>query len=871
MPSLAAIPGAKKRGVVSVNSSADLEKIADYLVNDTVCVEGTGAAAFNLAKEIHEKYKVAVKFVTRGGFTPPETGCRRQPSGVPGALPLAGFSAGHAAAVELVNDTILEIVGEGRAEAVKFKSGKAIGVCLVLLVGETFTGNQGEGMVDLLVQLGDKGNQAVLDLTRSSLEKAIGAKGAQSQVSFPETNYYLPLINSLLDIEVKNLADCLEAFKQAEGLSVGRPASGGLFIDALGGILNKGVAVLICEEILAALKVSDGAHPVAGIGFIPDKILRSLGLQLVDGRISGIAVILGPAKDSAAAVELIRNFQSQGIVSLLAGNAGGNTFRKQLEAEGVALGLDNYIVPLGEDYLSCIYAVNFALRAPLIYGGHKPGQWQGIADYIRNRVPAFILLLGYVDETLVATGLGALAFGLPIITDLDVPQLGKIGTTLFEALVTEKDYKKLPSKCIVARGIKVKMAAVAVPVPYAAAFEGERVRKEQLAVEFGAKASLALEFLTSQPEELVDDGKIELIGPDIDRLPPGARSLPLAIIVDVFGRKMQKDFEPILERQIHRFINYAMGIMHMGQRDMDWIRISNDAFGKGFRIKHFGVILHAMLHQEYSAIVDKAQVRIYTQQADVERYLIEAKKVFEERDTRLAGMTDESVDTFFSCLLCQSFAPNHICVVTPERLGLCGAYSWLDAKASFEIMPTGPNQPIAKGNLINARLGEWDNINAFIHQKSNKTIERVSMYSLMDGPQSSCGCFECIVAVIPEANGVMAVHRDYPGMTPSGMSFTTLAGSVGGGVQTPGFLGVGKLYLLSNKFISAEGGLKRLVWMPKELKQILGDKLSRRAGEIGVEGFLDKVADETVATTSEELLAFLQRVGHPALTMNPII
>ena len=382
-------------------------------------------------------------------------------------------------------------------------------------------------------------------------------------------------------------------------------------------------------------------------------------MQLVDGRITGIAVILGPAKDADAAVDLIRNFQSKSIVSLLAGNINGNTFQKQLESKGIEIGLDNYIVPLGEDYLSAIYAVNFAVRAPLIYGGFKPGQWEGIAGYIRNRVPAFVLLLGHVDEVIVATGLGALAFGLPIITDLEVPQLGKIDTTLFEALVTEKDYKKLPSKCILARGIKVKMAEVAIPLPYAAAFEGERVRKEQLYVEFGGKASTAFEYLTAKNEDEVEDGKIELIGPDIDKLGAGEKSMPLAIVVDVFGRKMQKDFEPILERQIHRFVNYAMGIMHMGQRDMIWVRISKDAFNKGFRLKHLGVALHAMLHQEYSAIVDKVGVKLYTNLADVEKLLSGAKKTFDERDERLMGMTDESVDTYYSCLLCQS-NHNHI-------------------------------------------------------------------------------------------------------------------------------------------------------------------------------------------------------------------
>jgi acetyl-CoA synthase len=314
-----------------------------------------------------------------------------------------------------------------------------------------------------------------------------------------------------------------------------------------------------------------------------------------------------------------------------------------------------------------------------------------------------------------------------------------------------------------------------------------------------------------------------------------------------------------------------MGLMHIGQRDMNWIRISNDAFNKGFRLKHIGVILHAMLHQEYSAIVDKVQVKIYTKQPDVEKLIGEAKKTFDERDERISGMTDESVDTYYSCLLCQSFAPNHVCVITPERLGLCGAYSWLDAKASFEITPTGPNQPILKGSMLQEKLGQWKNVNDFVNQKSNKTIEKVSMYSLMDSPQSSCGCFECIVAIIPEANGVMVVHRDYPGMTPSGMTFTTLAGSVGGGVQTPGFLGVGKLYILSKKFILAEGGLTRVVWMPKELKEILGDRLNRCARDLGKPDLVEKIADESVATTQEELMSFLQKVNHPALSMEPLI
>jgi len=179
----------------------------------------------------------------------------------------------------------------------------------------------------------------------------------------------------------------------------------------------------------------------------------------------------------------------------------------------------------------------------------------------------------------------------------------------------------------------------------------------------------------------------------------------------------------------------------------------------------------------------KCRSSFIQKKTDLEKLLIDAKKSFDERDERLSGMLDESVDTFYSCTLCQSFAPNHVCVITPERLGLCGAYSWLDGKASFEINPTGPNQPIQKGQVLDKTLGQWKNINDFVYQKSNKNVEQVSMYSLMHSPQTSCGCFECIVAIIPEANGFMVVHRDFSGMTPCG-NVLYYPGWISGGRRT---------------------------------------------------------------------------------------
>jgi acetyl-CoA synthase len=310
----------------------------------------------------------------------------------------------------------------------------------------------------------------------------------------------------------------------------------------------------------------------------------------------------------------------------------------------------------------------------------------------------------------------------------------------------------------------------------------------------------------------------------------------------------------------------------MGQRDSIWVRISKDAYAAGFRMEHIGKILHAMLHEHFSSILDKVQVKIYTGEKDVAEILGQARAVFAERDARLAGMTDDAVDTFYSCSLCQSFAPNHLCVITPERSGLCGAYSWLDGRAAYEINPTGPNQPLQKGAVVDAKIGQWEKINQFIYEKSNNSIERMSAYSMIADPMTSCGCFECISAILPSTGGIMIVNREFSEMTPSGMKFSTLAGTVGGGRQTPGFIGHSKHYITSPKFISADGGFGRIVWMPSTLKAELRDALVARAEKLGLggEAFLAKIADETVATTEEEVAAYLATVEHPAPAMEPM-
>ena len=725
-------------------------------------------------------------------------------------------------------------------------------------------------MNNIIANLALDGTKKILDLTDQEFKKVLDREGHNREISFPKTGYFFPLSYALLGAEVRCLKDIIPVLKTARQYFIQASESNNDPESPLAPVSPAGQATLLAAEVIAGLRYLAGEEPQSGcLGFLSDEILRSLGIQLVDGRMAGFAAILGAAPDTETAVKIVRGFQEKNILVFVGGESGQISIIDQLREAKVETGWDSYIVPYGRDTISAIFVLNWAIRAPLTYGGLKKGDKDAIISYCRQRVPALVLALGEIDEFKVAAAAGAISLGFPLITDNQVPEIKEPGLCIHEALISELDYDQIVATSIQTRGIKVTVQKIPIPVSYSAAFEGERVRKENMRVQFGGKYSTALEYLKMSGINEIDDGKIEIIGPEMDSVEEGG-SLPLAIVVTVAGRKMEKDFESILERQLHTFINEAMGIMHVGQRSIIWLRIGKEAFNSGFRLKHLGEIIIARIHNDFGAFADKIQVRIYTDQAEVERVLDEATVEYGKRDDRIAGMTDESVDTFYSCTLCQSFAPNHVCIISPERLGLCGAYNWLDGKASHEINPTGPNQPVKKQTCIDPDKGQWEGVNEFVYSASNRALKRFSAYSMMVDPMTSCGCFECILAIVPEANGVMMVNREFAGMTPCGMDFITLAGLVGGGVQTPGFLGVGRLYLLSKKFISGDGGLKRLVWLPRELKDSLRERLIKRGNDIGIPNFIDMLADETIAEDGVALLNFLEKVNHPALTMDPM-
>jgi acetyl-CoA synthase len=717
-----------------------------------------------------------------------------------------------------------------------------------------------------------RGAQRIAGQAENILIRAIREKGPDCRVEFPNTGYYIPIIYSMTGRAVKKLADFEEVMCEIKAL-LPPPVDDDLWLPYLGQALDAGMATLFAEEIIEACKYLIGPNPVNGIwlGAADDVILRERGIQFVDGTAPGFAAIVGAAPDVETAVEIARQLQERCLYVFMSAHHNGTTFAEQLVEGGVQLGWETRLVPFGREITSVIYSLGFANRVALSFGGVQPGDFRRNLLYNKNRIFAFVMALGEVTDEWYATAAGAINYGFPVIADSDIPQILPTGVCTYEHVVSNIPYDKIVEKAIEVRGLKIKITEIPIPVAVSPAFEGERIRKEDMHCEFGGQRTPAFEWLRMRDISEVEDGKVEVDGSDIDSVEAGGK-LPLGIIVEVAGRKMQTDFEPVLERQIHTFINEAHGIWHMGQRDISWIRISRDAAKAGFKLQHFGKLLHAKFHDQYSSIVDKVQVRIFTDEAKVVRLREQARSVYIERDERLAEMTDEDVDTFYSCTLCQSFAPSHVCVVSPERPGLCGAYSWLDCRAAYEITPAGPNQPISKGNCIERVIGQWDRINTFVQKASGGKIERMSQYSMITDPMTSCGCFECIAAVLPSTGGIMIVNREFIEMTPCGMKFSTLAGTVGGGQQTPGFIGHSKHYIGSRKFIAAEGGIRRIVWMSTMLKEEIKDAFIRRANELGLGGeeFLARIADEKTAATEEEVLEFITKAGHPVMALAPM-
>ena len=467
----------------------------------------------------------------------------------------------------------------------------------------------------------------MVERAEGDLAKAIEEKGKDAKVAYPNTAYYLPIMYLFLGQKVETLGDLTESLQEARKL-LGQIPADELWLPYLGETLDSGVATLIAEETIEVLKFVTGPNPANGIwlSFTDDSILRTQGIKLVDGRMPGFAAIVGSTPTNEQAVQLVRALQERSILVFMASHTNGRAVAEQLAEEGIDMSWDTFLVPYGKETTAAVHALNFAARSAMTFGGIEPKGMKEARDillYNKNRVHAFVLALGADDavpedqvitDEKYATAAGAINFGFPVISDVNLPEILPTGICTYEHVVANVSLDAIVNRAVEVRGLTIKIEKIPIPVLFGAGFEGERVRKEDMHVQFGGKYTDAFELLRMKPVDEVTDGKIEVIGPEIEDMKEG-EACALGVVVDVAGRNFQEDFESVLERRMHEYVSCANGLFHMGQRAIIWVRISKDAHKKGFRIEHFGEILVAKLHNDFSTIVDRVQVRIYTDPA----------------------------------------------------------------------------------------------------------------------------------------------------------------------------------------------------------------------------------------------------------------
>ncbi len=393
-----------------------------------------------------------------------------------------------------------------------------------------------------------------------------------------------------------------------------------------------------------------------------------------------------------------------------------------------------------------------------------------------------------------------------------------------------------------------------IPVKVGIVYEGERIRRPDTFLELGGpKVKYKAELTQAVDENKVVDGKIILVGKDIPDFSEGDR-VPFGILIEVYGKEIEKDLEGVIERRVHDFLNYIQGFMHLNQRYDIWCRVSKEAKEKGLRFEHIGKALMWLFKQELP-FINKIQITFITDEDEVKEHYENASKIYVKRDARIRGMKDEDVEEFYGCSLCQSFAPNHICVISPQRISLCGSISWLDARAAARVDPDGPNFLVDKGKVLDESKGEYTGVNEVVNEYTHGANDRFYMYSMFGYPHTSCGCFEAIAFYIPEVDGIGIVDRNFPKESVNGLKFSTMATQSGGGEQTEGFLGMGIEWMHSPKFFSGDGGWDRIVWIPSHLKDRMKDAIP--------EEIYDKIPSEDDVTTLGDLKGFLTEKKHP--------
>jgi len=327
-------------------------------------------------------------------------------------------------------------------------------------------------MSKIIASAAIRGAHKIVDRAEKKWREAMDKKGPNEPVGFPNTAYYLPVIYGILGEKVEKLGDMERILKQCRSL-LPPPVRETHPLPYLAPALDAGMATFFAEEIIEAIRYleqpdfylrgEDVTDENIWLGAADDVILRKRGIEFVDGTAPGFAAVLGAAPTKEIAAKIATELQEKNIYVFMAAENGGKCFSQQLVEAGVQIGWPTRLVSYGPDITSAVFAMGFATRAALSFGGIEPGDFRKVLIYNKDRIFAFALPLGYVSDEWYANAAGAVNFGFPTVADTPIPEILPTGICTYEHVVSNVPHEKIVARAIEVRGLKVNVTLMVPP------------------------------------------------------------------------------------------------------------------------------------------------------------------------------------------------------------------------------------------------------------------------------------------------------------------------------------------------------------------------------------------------------------------------
>jgi acetyl-CoA decarbonylase/synthase complex subunit beta len=517
------------------------------------------------------------------------------------------------------------------------------------------------------------------------------------------------------------------------------------------------------------------------------------------------------------------------------------TRKLRIFASGIAASkMESYgsdVKSLGYRETGLVYFAQMLMRYAIIYGRERVGESHEIAHAIEEYAPGVVFVLGSLTDLEKLLLQGMLSLGAPVVS-IGTGH-GLVGHVYVADSIPEMVNKAWNLPNIRAR--LVEPASPDVPVPTGSVFVREKLSENNIVRTL--RGSLFSFMVVKTSSEVLED-KI-LVHEPIEV------STGFSVLVELGNEAVDPPITLWIEGILRRIINFAKGVKvkFEGSGSLSF-RITNEALEAGFTLNHLGNLVLTELRNEFPKI-GPVHVSFITDQDEEAKLYPKVQAYIEERSRLIKETREEDLDYFYGCTRCRSFSLGHACTVTPDRPAQCSK-PWYQLKANAVLNPGDVYDQctmVEVGECLDTVRGEYRGVNVSTEERTEGRVSRVFFHSIFGFPHTACSCFQNVVYYIPEVDGLAIMNRGFKGEAPGCMTWTKL-GNLLAGRQYERGAAIATAYLHSRKFLQADGGYERVVWMSDFLKNTAGNAIPK--------ALRGSIATENDARTLDELKAFLK-------------